>query len=103
MPLSRALWCGGQSACLAPCRPGFESGWGDHALPSLQCIWGQYLDLVDLHLGSVFGPGASASGLEYLDLVDLHLGSVFGPGCCCLGLLLLCEVTMGQQSPALAL
>ena len=23
--------CGGQSACLAPCRPGFESGWGDHA------------------------------------------------------------------------
>src|SRR4029434_373520 len=35
MSLSRALWCGGQSACLAPCRPGFESGWGDHALPSL--------------------------------------------------------------------
>src|SRR4029434_2588082 len=26
---SRALWCGGQSACLAPGRPGFESGWGN--------------------------------------------------------------------------
>src|SRR4029434_2394178 len=37
-PWSRALWCGAQSACLAPCRPGFESGWGDHALPSLQCV-----------------------------------------------------------------
>src|SRR4029434_1167294 len=34
MPLSRALWCGGQSACLTPCRNGVESGWSDHALPS---------------------------------------------------------------------
>ena len=36
MPSSLALWCCGQSACLAPCRPGFESRWGDHALPSRQ-------------------------------------------------------------------
>ena len=35
MPLSLALWHCGQSAGLAPCRPGLESGRGDYALPSL--------------------------------------------------------------------
>ena len=32
--MNLALWRCGQSAGLAPCRPGLKSGWGDYSLPS---------------------------------------------------------------------
>ena len=48
MPSSLALCRCGQSVCLAPCRPGFKSRWGDYALPSLQ--YGQWVHNVGIKM-----------------------------------------------------